>query len=171
VEGSILLLVFGFLCILLAIPIWFRLVYETLFSPKPKKEKTKPVSPFTFNRLNEVEGVLLVDGKKINTYNVGKLHLDDKVTLCFYEGYGTQEVRITDIYVYEKSLYSFAPNGNWREKAEYALSVLKQLVNDQTLPSSLVIEIEDIILNVDLLNEHIKQGRIVSTDDEKYAWV
>jgi hypothetical protein len=148
---------------------WIKVVIESVQrrsepSPSPKKEGT-----FSFQRLNDVEGILTVDGRKMKTYNIGEMELDKKIVLRFYDGFDT-DVRITDIFFQKQSLYAYVPTGTWEQKAEYAVSVLKQLVNEGKLSSTLVNEVEEIILEVQTLNRHINRGQVVRTDDEGFAW-
>lgn len=169
-EGNVLLLLFASLCICGMVVLAITAVLDRIqngvkSAPKSKKSKT----PYSFHRQNEVEGILTVNGTKMKTYNIGELCLDNTITLRFFEGFHT-DVRITDIFYLGKSLYVFAPAGDWRKKADYALNVLKTLVNEGKLRPSLVSEVEEIILEVETLNQHLTKGDIVRTENDDFVW-
>lgn len=135
------------------------------------QEEPSPATPneSTFQRVNAVEGILTVNDTSFRTYNIGTLLLDDCIRIRFYESYLTP-IRITDIYYQDKSLYGYAPPGIWRDKCDYAVTVLKQLVNEGALSPTLVEEVEEIIMEVDTLNEHIQKGHLVYRKEE-FTWV
>lgn len=170
-EGSIILLVFVAIGIIYIAVKWFQVVGESIEdSAKERRlKKRQKKGHFHFERLNEVEGILSVNGTPMRTYNVGEIRLDGIIDIVFYESYGT-EIRITDIYYEGHSLYSFAA-GPWREKAEHAVATLKHLSNQRIIKPSIVSEVEEVILEVETLNKHMETGNLVRTEDEDFAWV
>lgn len=125
-----------------------------------------------FERRNEVEGILHVNGRKIKTYNVGELCFEETVHVVFYNA-TNDHVLITDIILNGKSIFSFAPPSMiYRDKADYAVQVLKQTVNQGALSRSLAQEIEQVVLDVDALNELMDSGQVYQllNDDEDFAW-
>lgn len=148
--------------------LYFAFVILPKLGQDTKVEKGKRVG--NFKRLNDVEGILTVDDKKIKTYNIGSLLLAEKVGFTFFES--GREVTITDIELYEESLYSKAPQGlNYRDKADYAIQSLKKKSNFGQIDQSLVLEAESIVLEVDILNKYIRNGNIVHSDEEGFSWL
>lgn len=127
---------------------------------------------YHFERLNNVEGILHVDGKKIHTYQIGFLTLDNTIMIKFYNSYN-KATRINDIYFKEQSLFGYAnPGMSWQEKTEYALSALKQASSRGACSIDLVSEVEDIVLEVETMNNYIEEGHLyqILNDTEDYAW-
>lgn len=122
--------------------------------------QSKQVAESRFIRENSVSGYLVVDDKQIQTFNTGTLVLDELVSITFYNNFNSP-VRITDIELNDISIFSYSQAGmSYREQADYAIQVLKQTANQGKIPRSLVHEVEEIVLDVDALNEHIKAKRI-----------
>ncbi|PFB64489.1 hypothetical protein COK00_12050 [Bacillus cereus] len=135
-----------------------------------KKEKKEVDSKF--ERVNQVEGILYADDLKIKTFNIGELAVDN-VTVKLYNHVG-KPVQPTDIIFNGQSIYAFAPVGtSYREKAEYAIQVLKNNANQGALSFRTVDEIEHILIEVDNLNDYINEGKVsqISNDAEDFVWV
>ncbi|MGH1263304.1 hypothetical protein ACQVWE_13465 [Bacillus cereus] len=135
-----------------------------------KKEKKKVDSKF--ERVNQVEGILYADDLKIKTFNIGELAVDN-ITVKLYNHVG-KPVQPTDIIFNGQSIYAFAPVGtSYREKAEYAIQVLKNNANQGALSFRTVDEIEHILIEVDNLNDYINEGKVsqISNDAEDFVWV
>jgi hypothetical protein len=125
---------------------------------------------FEFNRLNEVEGVLTVDGKKIRTYNVGCLSLDEIVDVYFHD-HSDGSVVIMDIEYNGQSLFSFASlHSSYKEKAEFALQTLKQMMNQKKIEREIVQEVEMIMLDCKMQNKHVKEGHLSITEHDDFVW-
>ncbi|MBS4212712.1 hypothetical protein [Neobacillus rhizophilus] len=62
--------------------LYFAFVILPKFGQDSKVEKGKRVG--NFKRLNDVEGILTVDNKKIKTYNIGSLLLAEKIGFTFF---------------------------------------------------------------------------------------
>ncbi|MBD8013390.1 hypothetical protein [Planococcus wigleyi] len=125
-----------------------------------------------FVREDIVSGHLIVDGRKIPTYNMGLLSLDGGIiTLKFYHGFNSP-VRITDVTMNGISIFSFlASSTNQKERNDYTIQLLKQTANQKTISHDLAGEVEQIILEVDELNAHMAAGEIVHLPgSEDYAW-
>lgn len=170
IIGSIILLiiiVIGSICIIAS---WFQTVCESIEDRKKERQhkKRQKKGSFHFERLNEVEGILTVDGREMRTYNVGEIRLNGKIDIVFYESVGT-EIRVTDIYYEGNSLYSYTA-GTWKEKADYAVAVLKSLARTGDITYSLASEVEEILLEVETLNRHIDSGHLIRVEDD-FAWV
>ncbi|HDR4737032.1 TPA: hypothetical protein QCR36_004086 [Bacillus cereus] len=135
-----------------------------------KKEKKKVDSKF--ERVNQVEGILYADDLKIKTFNIGELAVDN-VTVKLYNHVG-KPIQPTDIIFNGQSIYAFAPVGtSYREKAEYAIQVLKNNANQGALSFRTVDEVEHILIEVDNLNDYINDGKVsqISNDTEDFVWV
>lgn len=125
-----------------------------------------------FVREGIVSGYLLVDGRKIPTYNMGLLSLDGGVvTLKFYHGFNSP-VRITDIVLNGSSVFSFLPPGTGlKERYDFAIQTLKQTANIGGISHDMSSEVEQIILDIEELNAHMEAGNIVHLPgSEDYAW-
>lgn len=170
-EGNIfvLLLAIG-LAFLLALAIIYHYISKAWHNPPA----TKQVSESRFVRENHVSGYLLVDGKKIRTFNPGVLVLDEMVRVTFYNNFNSP-IKITDIELNGISIFSYTEAGTtYRSQADYAIQVLKQTANQGSIPRYLANDVEKIILDVDALNEHIKSKRVrqlqTATGDD-FVWV
>ncbi|MBG0967678.1 hypothetical protein [Bacillus sp. SRB3LM] len=137
----------------------------------PTRTEKKKVDS-KFERVNQVEGILYADDIKIKTFNIGELAVDN-VTVKLYNHVG-KPVQPTDIIFNGQSIYAFAPVGtSYREKAEYAIQVLKNNANQGALSFHTVDEIEHILIEVDNLNDYINDGKVsqISNDTEDFVWV
>ncbi|MGH1107266.1 hypothetical protein [Bacillus paranthracis] len=136
------------------------------------RTSTKKEVESKFERVNQVEGILYADDLKIKTFNIGELAVDN-VTVKLYNHVG-KPVQPTDIIFNGQSIYAFAPVGtSYREKAEYAIQVLKNNANQGALSFRTVDEIEHILIEVDNLNDYINEGKVsqISNDSEDFVWV
>ncbi|BCT30309.1 hypothetical protein [Bacillus velezensis] len=126
-----------------------------------------------FHRIDGVQGILHVGKRQIKTYNVGRLSFDDIIGIKFYNQFN-RPTRINDIYFKGQSLFAYAPAGiSWREKVDYAITVLKQTAEQGGCKIELVSEIEEVVLELDEMNRLMEEGHIVQTDHETedYEWI
>lgn len=140
---------------------------EVNSGPSSKPKRRGKVSS-SFEKVNKVEGVLTVDGKEIKTYRIGTLMIGNVVEMDFYDSMG-KNIMITDILYNGNSLFGYT-EGSYRDRCDYAVSVLKQIAHKGGCPRHLAVEVEQIILDVDDLNAYIAEGHIRQTGEE-YAWV
>lgn len=170
--GNAIFLVIGIILTLLLAIVWLQAVAGKAGNALDEKLQTKNAHRSKFERLNDVEGLLTVDEKKIRTYNIGSLLLHNTVEITFYNNVGV-DVLITDIELNNKSIFAFAPsNLSYREKSDYALQVLKHSANEGALSRDIAKEVEEIILDVDGLNKYMKEGKVIQLGNqtEDYAW-
>lgn len=132
---------------------------------KSKKSKTR------FEKINDVEGVLHVEGREpIHTYKIGNLILNSVLEIQFYQS-GHRPVRITDMIYQGKSLFSYAPAGtDYRDKCDFAIATLKAMANQNGLTQKFVTEVEDIVFEVDQLKELMDEGSVYQKENYEYAW-
>ncbi|MFE4029195.1 hypothetical protein ACFX4N_23860 [Priestia sp. YIM B13551] len=124
-----------------------------------------------FERINDIEGCLYVDGKKIKTYDYGAFTLDKQVGVKLYSD-ADGSVIVTDIEYYNQSIYAFAPLGlTYRDKADFAIQTLKHKAHQGEIPMDLVDEIEEVILEIDTLNRYIYEGKVKKLRNDDFAWV
>lgn len=144
-------------------------------TPAPKKNRTRRSSSAAarFIREDYVKGRLLIDGHEIPTYNPGTLVFAETVSMTFQSNFNSP-VRITDIEMNGISIYSFSDAGtSLRDKADYAIQVLKQSANQGAIDRSIVNAVEQTIHDVDALNMLIKEGAVYQLPGEynqDFAW-
>ncbi|PFK99967.1 hypothetical protein COJ01_18150 [Priestia megaterium] len=145
--------------------VWILCLIPSVDTPRNNKVKSQK-----FERLNRVEGILTVDDKQIPTFNVGHLTLDETITIKFYNNLG-KKVQVTDIMLNEQSMFAFAPLGSWRDKADFAVQVLKHNAHSGTISMDLADEVSNILIDVENLNEYIEEGKVTQKQNEDYVWV
>jgi hypothetical protein len=151
--------------------IFFFIWGSAVFS-KGAEAVVKKAVKSRFERINEVEGALYADDLKIKTYNVGDILVDNVVEVSFYNNPG-RVVQVTDIIFNNQSIFAFAPVGTtYREKAEFAIQVLKNNANQGALSKHTVSEVEHILIDVDNLNDYIKEGKVTQINNltQDFAW-
>lgn len=160
--------------LLIGIILTAALIFYWLFivASKGVEVVVKKVADSHFERINEVEGVLYADDLKIKTFNIGDILIDDVVEISFYNNPG-HVVQVTDIVFNNQSIYAYAPVGTtYREKADFAVQVLKNNANQGVLSKHTVSEVEHILIDVDNLNNHINKGNVtqINNTTEDFAW-
>jgi hypothetical protein len=168
-AGNGWLLLIGIIFTGLFILIWT----SATVAEKVTETTVKKVVESRFERINAVEGILYADNLKIKTFNIGDIEINDTVEISFYNCLGTA-VHVTDITFNNQSIYAFAPTGiSYREKADFALQVLKNNVNQGLLDKDIVTEVERMLLDVDNLNKYIGEGKVsqIDNEEEDFIWV
>ncbi|MES9681853.1 hypothetical protein ABWK22_02810 [Gottfriedia acidiceleris] len=169
-EGYGWLLLIGIIFTGLFIIIWTS---STVVVGKVTETTVKKEVESRFERINAVEGILYADNLKIKTFNIGDIEINDTVEISFYNCLGAA-VHITDITFNKQSIYAFAPVGlSYRDKADFALQVLKNNVIQGSLDKDTVTEVEHMIIDVDNLNKYIGEGKVsqVDNEEEDFIWV
>lgn len=147
-------------------------VWSSILISKGSETVVKKAVESRFERINEVEGILYADDIKIRTFNIGEIIVGDAIEVKFYNNVG-HAVQVTDIVFNDQSIYAFAPIGiSYREKADFAVQVLKNNANQGALSLRTVDEVERILIEVDNLNDYIAKGKVIQLHnvDEDFAW-
>ncbi|MDV2886387.1 hypothetical protein RYX45_14450 [Alkalihalophilus pseudofirmus] len=168
-AGSILLIP---VIIIGCIMMMYYAIRHTIQEKAIKKSNDFIDKYVTFERFNQVEGMLTVQGRKIRTYQLGAIKVDGCILVDFIDCVTTNNVTVTDIVYQGYSLFSYAPKGiSYREKADYALEVLKEMAQQGKIKSELYTEIKTIVSEVDTLNELINSGHIYKKSNDDYTWI
>ncbi|UOE58108.1 hypothetical protein [Cytobacillus oceanisediminis] len=158
-EGTLLGLIIVIILAVVFLVLWVGVLAEAVKGKlsggsSPAKKETPS---YSFKRIDRVQGELSFEHRKLRTYQSGTLVLNEMVDVDFYDDNRT--VVITDIALKGKSLFSIG-TGSYREKADYAIQVLKEMTYQGGISRDLCVELEHLVLEVDTLNELLKAGTI-----------
>lgn len=126
-----------------------------------------------FRQIDEVQGILNVDGKDIHTFNIGDLIIGNQIVIQFYNNFDGPTT-ISDICFNSNNQSIFGrPDYNMsvEKKTELALNILNQLSNEGKVRKSTVREITIIFKELQELNELIHKGRIKRENNEAETYI
>lgn len=150
--------------ILMIIGLLIYLSPESGEKPNAKKIDSR------FERINEMEGYLHVEGKKIKTYDIGYFTMNDQVGVRLHSQLDGSVI-VMDITMYDQSIFAYAPFGlSHREKADFAIQTLKHSAHQGAIQKSIVTELEEVLLEIDEQNRYIEEGKMKKLYTDDFVW-
>lgn len=149
-----------------------RKLAERKQNKQEKYEELKKKS--NFRKVDSVQGILTVDGRDINTFNIGDLILDNTIGIKMYTNAGNGPVIISDIYFssdYQSIIDGSMKKLSEQETTKLILDILNKFVNEGKVKRSTVSEVMKIFKEVKELNELIDKGRIKRENNEEETYI